>query len=786
MRPGRSLGLLLPLALSSACRTGESPTVNPDPRPDPAGDAPIFVDVADLGSAVPGLGPDTQAAFDRGREVMARAFQPEQGLGPTFNTDSCAGCHQFPVPGGSAPRYRDFWLVKAERWDGTLEDAGSNGISPVRNLYRTHPPGHVAEAEGAVVYARRNAPSGFGIGLFEFVPDDVILANEDPDDLDGDGISGRANYEQGRVGRFGYKSQASSMESFNRGAMLNQMGLTSNPLFHEFAENVEQTASWRPAGSDLLDLLGGVAHAQVSAPGQPTFDEDQAADPELSDRDQLDLLIFSTFLAAPRPTLPLTAAADRGATLFDDLGCAACHIPRLESRIGPLAAYTDLLLHDMGEERADGIGPGFAKGNEFRTAPLWGVVLHAPFLHDGAADTLDEATRLHGGEGAASRDAYLDLSSTDQQAVIAFLEALGGRNPEGRHFTAFEAAAPQAGEPGGPVSGLSEADLQRWLAGRGLFDHDSTEDDGLGTDFNADSCRACHQDPVIGGAGGIDTNVIRFGSWDGDGHYTALERPVLPRVTLPGRVPFRLPAEANTVELRQPPTVLGVGRIDAISDAAIEANADPEDEDGDGISGRARRLADGRLGRYGWKAQVPTVLDFVADALLNENGVTIEPDLSGFTVIDDGDSILDPEQAEDDTQLLAFFLLKLEAPQRAEAEDAAQAAQGEALFAELGCASCHLPSLDGVPLYSDLLLHEVCPPDLPVVDQEPGVSPGEFRTPPLWGLRDTAPYLHDGEASTIADAIERGHDGEAAASRSAWRALTEAESAALDAFLRTL
>ncbi len=782
---GRMTALLIATGLLG-CRTNQA-TPDPDPRPDPTLDADIFVSLDDLGDPVPGLGPDTLASYARGREVMERAFRTDQGLGPTFNADSCASCHQFPVAGGSAPRYRDFWLVKAERWDGQLEDVGSNGQSPVRNIYSTHPAGHVSEPEDTTLYARRNTPSGFGVGLFEFVPDSEILLREDPDDADGDGISGRANYEQGRVGRFGYKSQASSLESFNRGAMLNQMGLTSNPLFYELPEAVDTTASLeRAPGVSPLDLLGRTAHAQVSAPGQPTIDDDLVADPELSDADQRDLLVFSVFLAPPRPDAELSPEADRGATLFGDAGCADCHTPRLDSSLGPLPAYTDLLLHDMGEARSDGLGPGFSTGSEFRTAPLWGVVLHGPFLHDGAADTLADAIRLHAGEGQASSDAWLALSADDQQALVAFLASLGGRDPQHQNLTFNEASPPDEGDPGGPTAGLSDDDYARWLDGRAIFDRDAIEPDGLGTYFNADSCRACHQDPVLGGAGGIDTSVVRYGHWSSDDTYEALDFGVMPRLSVPGERPRRMPDAANAVELRQPPTALGVGLIAGIADAAVLANHDPDDTDGDGISGRARLLDDGRLGRYGWKAQVPSIADFVADAMLHEVGLTTDPADSDFTVADDGDATPDPELSRDDAQDLAFYLSNLAPPVRMVAADPDAADRGEALFTATGCAGCHLPDLDGVALYSDLLLHDVGPPDVPLVDQEVGLEPGEFRTPPLWGLRDTAPYLHHGMAPTLGDAVELGHAGEAATSRAAWRALTDEQRADLLAFLETL
>ncbi len=765
--------------------------------------ADVFVPVDQLGDPAPAMPADLAELYERGREVMEQPFTPSGGLGPTFNSDSCEGCHQFPVAGGSGPRYRDFWLVKAERWDGAMEDVGSNGQSPVRNMYALHPEGHVAEPEDTSLYARRSAPSGLGVGLMEFIPDHAIEALVDADDADGDGISGRANYEQNRVGRFGYKSQASSMESFNRGAMLNQMGLTSNPLFYSHpgspfswddVEEGELGAAVPAEPKGLLDwildgsILGGnAAWAQVSAPGQPTEDDDDIPDPELSDDDQLALLVFSTWLAAPEPVdaSEHTAQQAAGADLFDELACATCHVPALESTLGMLPMYSDLLLHDMGEDRADGLAVGFATASEFRTQPLWGGVLHEPFLHDGAADTLHQAIELHGGEAEQSREDYLALPTADQDAVIAFLESLGGISGP-HHFTDHEDTMPAAGSAGGPIEGLTDDELFLWAWGREVFDANFTVDHGLGANFNADSCRACHQDPVIGGAGGIDTSVVRFGAWSDEGDYDDLGMAALPRVVLPGESPIRLPDSTTDIELRQPPTALGLGLIDGISDESILALEDPDDLDGDGISGRARVLDDGSLGKYGWKAQIPTIYDFVADAALNELGVTIDAETSDFTVADDGDGISDPEMGQDETDAIEFFLLNTVPHQRKTPTDAEQAAEGEQHFTDVGCASCHVPELDGVPAFSDFLLHDVVPEDTPLVDQEEGLLPSEFRTPPLWGLSDTAPYLHNGSAETVEDAILMGHAGESAASVEAYEALGADEQAALVAFLETL
>lgn len=741
-----------------------------------------------LGDPVSGLDEETLASYWRGAEVVARDFTPESGLGPSFNADSCASCHGVPVPGGAAPRYRDFFLVKKARFDGTPINAGTNGISPVRNLYAFEG-GHLIappESDTLVTAARRNAPPMFGVGLFEFVSDQHILSREDPNDDDGDGISGVANFEQGRVGKFGYKSQASNLESFNRGAMLNQMGLTSNPLFEEFPDKPLQSA-WLEMPSHNPFALP-TAWAQVSAPGEPTTDDDGVPDPEMSDQDQRDLLIFSTYIAPPKP-----AESDRrtraGARQFEKLGCATCHVPSLESRIGPIPAYSDLLLHELGEENADGLSVSFAGPSEFRTAPLWGVALTAPYLHDGRADTLEEAILAHGGEGAASRDRYVALREQGQQDVLQFLESLGPYVDHRPGLLGPDSALPEeasqpgpddVGVPGGPRRVLTESERDLWLLGRELFDRNMLVEEGLGSSFNADSCRACHQDPVLGGAGGIDTSVLRIAE-DTELGPVNLDHLALPRVVLPGDEIVRMVDVPLVTEARQPLSVLGAGVIGEISEAAILANADPGDMDGDGISGVARDL-DGSLGRYGWKAQIGSIEDFAADALLQELGATLPSSFSPFTAPDD-DGVADPEVSVSDANALSFYMRQL-SPDQGDAS-AAQL-PGAAVFEQVGCGSCHVAELDGVRLYSDLLLHDVGDPFAPAVDQEIGdVELTEYRTPPLWGVSNTSPYLHDGSAFTLDEAI-LGHFGEAAASRDAWDALSESEKASLREFLESL
>ncbi|MCB9543580.1 MAG: hypothetical protein H6703_14180 [Myxococcales bacterium] len=243
--------------------------------------------------------------------------------------------------------------------------------------------------------------------------------------------------------------------------------------------------------------------------------------------------------------------------------------------------------------------------------------------------------------------------------------------------------------------------------------------------------------------------------------------------------------DAAVFEPRQTPTLLGLGALDAISPEAILERADPTDLDGDGISGVAHILADGRLGRFGWKAQLPDVREFVADALANELHLTLDPALDlGFARLTDDDDAPDPELSDADFDALAFFVGQLAPP-----APRAAAGEGRVVFERIGCDRCHVPRLTGLPTaapdaYTDLLLHAIGPPDrLGIADGD--ATPAEFRTPPLWGLSSTAPYLHDGSATTLAAAIEA-HGGEAEAVRMDYEALGPSEKAALLAFLEGL
>jgi CxxC motif-containing protein (DUF1111 family) len=264
----------------------------------------------------------------------------------------------------------------------------------------------------------------FGVGLIEAIPDAAILMNADPDDEDGDGISGRPNWvdpaewvpysEPGggpgpRLGRFSRKAQVSSLLQQTVEAYHQDMGITTDFL---------------PVENE--NLQGGPRASGLDA----------APDPEVPAAELTVVLEYIRMLAPPAPA-PVTGDLERGQTAFGQVGCASCHNPVLQTGAHRIAAlsfqsarlYSDLLLHDMGERLADDRPDGDATGREWRTAPLWGLRVMRDFLggdaflmHDGRARSVEEAILLHGGEAEAAREAFEELSADDRSALVRYVE----------------------------------------------------------------------------------------------------------------------------------------------------------------------------------------------------------------------------------------------------------------------------------------------------------------------------------------------------------------------------
>ncbi len=386
---------------------------------------------APFGEPIPGLTGAQLGEFTTGRAVFERSFKRIDGLGPLFNATSCRACHEQPAGGGSARRYRNVYLTARTNLDGTLSPINITFVQPAYGPLQRGPFLSFTVDErrpipaDADVVAQRNPPALFGIGQFENVSDATILALEDPDDSNGDGISGRANRIDGAVGRYGAKAQVATLLDATRGLLLDQMGITTDAPVSGVSSNGAGSRSWWRRVVDFLDEFSWAspAHAQIIVP-PPEGNDDTIPDPELTPADLQALVAYQRYLAMP-PRGLIDSFVERGEQTFTDIGCAACHVRDLPREDGVmLTAWTDLLLHDMGAELADGVVQGLAGGGEFRTAPLWGVTFTAPFLHDGRADTLEEAILLHGGEAAAARDRFAALDEAARVDLMAFLNSL--------------------------------------------------------------------------------------------------------------------------------------------------------------------------------------------------------------------------------------------------------------------------------------------------------------------------------------------------------------------------
>jgi CxxC motif-containing protein (DUF1111 family) len=365
---------------------------------------------------------------------------------------------------------------------------------------------------------------------------------------------------------------------------------------------------------------------------------------------------------------------------------------------------------------------------------------------------------------------------------------------------------------GSPLAGISSRELELFRLGREDFLEVETAAEGLGPVFNGTSCAQCHNIPVVGGTGTMVE--MRAGFRDEDGHFSAPPGGTLMHLfsVPPHTCQVSIGAiyeEANVIAHRISMPLFGAGLVEAIADETLLALADPEDRDGDGISGRAAMVKDvatgrQRVGRFGWKAQQATLLAFAADAYINEMGitndlfrneVTAEADAARLHPCDgrpDPEDVRDPRTGLRGIDNFENFLRLLAPPPRAAMNEAAM--RGESLFTDIGCSSCHVPQLRTapnpnvvfdrklVPLFSDLLLHDIGTGD--GIEQE-AAKGEEIRTPSLWGLRFRRPLLHDGSASTIDQAIER-HQGEASRVVDRFTNLSKTQRAELIAFLKTL
>ena len=362
------------------------------------------------------------------------------------------------------------------------------------------------------------------------------------------------------------------------------------------------------------------------------------------------------------------------------------------------------------------------------------------------------------------------------------------------------AATPVHATGGGPLPGLTASELAEFKEGFFAFRAPISLQQGLGPVYNMASCYPCHGHPALGGQ--TPKTVTRFGRVT-DGVFDPLDSAggsLLHAKAIRSSCAQVLPPEANVVVKRNVSSALGAGLIEAIPDQQIIDRATAEQAENAAWAGRAAMVtsvSDGlsHVGRFGWKAQAALIADVVGQAMVDELGFTnalfpTENAPNGnLALLAQCDSVPDPEDTIGFLDKVTHLLRYLGRPtQPSRVNDSVM--QGEALFDSIGCSFCHyvgytavssISAIDGqsVALYSDLLLHDIGTGDGIVQGDAHG---NEFRTAPLWLVRGSEPYLHDGRAHTVAEAISA-HQGQALDVRNTYLALSPSEQQAVLRFL---
>ena len=408
-----------------------------------------------FGHQLPGLSARDAEVHDLGDAAFEQTFVSapapiNSGLGPLFNNVSCISCHHNDGKGTPTAGFVNSSLLfrlsiagtdvhggpmLINAFGGQLQDVAIFGKQPEANVSISYTNVAAPYTDGQVVTLRkptytvtnayqslptgfllspRLAPPVFGLGLLQNIPEATILSFADENDADGDGISGKPNYvynsftQKTELGRFGLKANTPNLLMQVAGAYHQDMGITN----YVFAKE----SSW----------------------GQPQLDN-LADDPELADSTLNHVTFYVKTLAVPARRNVTDADVQAGKQLFTRINCSGCHKPVVQTgtdvtmaalnnqRIQP---FTDLLLHDMGDDLSDNRPDFLASGKEWRTAPLWGIGLFAktngtPFyLHDGRARTIEEAILWHGGEATQAKQKFTQLNKAERLQLLRFVQSL--------------------------------------------------------------------------------------------------------------------------------------------------------------------------------------------------------------------------------------------------------------------------------------------------------------------------------------------------------------------------
>lgn len=402
------------------------------------------------------LSDEDETAFYSGNSFFNQAWveapastENRDGLGPVFNARSCSGCHfrdgkglmvedgqgplvglliRLSVPGEHGPipdpvygsQLQDQALPdvpveaipRIELTEITGSFADGTPYTLLSPTYTLEQPGYGPLPDDLMI-SPRLAPHMIGLGLLDAIPESRLHELADPDDSDGDGISGRVQIlDDGRVGRFGWKADSPNVAEQSAAAFAGDLGLTSSLQLTDDCTSEQPECTEHPNGGD----------------------------PEVEDKLLDRTILYSQAVAPPVRRNAEDPTVLEGKALFGVLGCDGCHTPShttgddydLDAMEGQLIwPYTDLLLHDMGPGLADDRPLASADGQEWKTPPLWGLGLvdevagePGHFLHDGRARSLEEAILWHGGEAETAQESYLELSETERHALLTFLEDL--------------------------------------------------------------------------------------------------------------------------------------------------------------------------------------------------------------------------------------------------------------------------------------------------------------------------------------------------------------------------
>lgn len=365
-----------------------------------------------LDGPVEGLTPDQLNQFIKGDVAFNDdIFTAETGLGPLFVATSCGTCHA-----GDGKGHPFTTLTRFGQTDSTGNKFLQAGGPQLQNRAVYNYPAEQIPA--GATFSKFTPPANTGLGFLDAVTDADLMALADPDDLNGDGISGKPNWitvpdyliersntitRNGKyIGRFGKKAAAYDLLHQTVNAYDQDMGIASS--------------------YDAYDTYGG-----------------HEVDPEVNNQTVLHVVAYLKTLKAPIQRTPSDPVVLNGKKLFTEIGCGKCHTPEMHTGPSPVSAlanktffpYSDLLLHDMGAKLDDGYTEGNALTPEWRTPPLWGLGLSKNsqgnnyfLLHDGRARSIEEAILLHGGEGQASNNKFQQFSAGDKNTLIKFLESL--------------------------------------------------------------------------------------------------------------------------------------------------------------------------------------------------------------------------------------------------------------------------------------------------------------------------------------------------------------------------